>query len=63
MDFNKSDDVPFRSRADRADASDPATTLAAEGLELMHAFVQIHSAEDRRKLVDFAKRLLRSAQN
>ncbi len=49
---------------DRLDTSDPATSaMAAEGLELMRAFVQIDSPDDRRKVVEFAERLARGTEN
>jgi hypothetical protein len=49
---------------DSLDTSDPAASImAAEGLELIRAFVRILSADDRRKVVELAERLARGSEN
>ncbi len=63
MAFDKRNDVTPFSRTDHARASDADATLAAEGLELMHVFVRLPAADDRFKVIAFAKQLLRNAEN
>lgn len=63
MAFDKRNNVAPFSRAGRANMSDPGTsTLAAEGLELMRVFVQLSSADDRLKVITFAKQVLRGTE-
>ena len=63
MAFDKQNDVASFSRTDLANVPDPDTALAAEGLELMHVFVRLPSADDRFKVIALAKQLLRNAEN